>query len=182
MNAQLTKVQRELEEATTRVRLLTEPLSDALWRKQPESGGWSAGHCITHLNKSKEGFLPRLDETIREGWKKNSTGIGPFRRDFVGWLLCTMVEPPYRVKVKTSAKFDPQEVDSADKVMMDWDRLQNELYLRLTAADGLALDRVKVVSPFAASMKYNLLAAFMVIPAHQRRHAWQAEQIVKSFH
>jgi hypothetical protein len=181
MDVQLVQVQRELHEATARVRQLVEPLPDAAWRRWPDMGGWSVGHCIMHLNKSTEGFLPRLDAAIREGRQKNLTGTGPFRGDAAGWLLCRFVEPPYRIKIKTPAPFDPQDVDSADKVMMHWERLQNELCLRIAAADGLALDKVKVVSPFAGSLKYNLLAAFMVIPAHQRRHAWQAERIIKSF-
>ena len=153
MNPQLARIQRELQEATARVRQLMEPLSDAMWRRRPEGGGWSVGHCVMHLNKSTEGFLPRLDAAIRAGWENNLTGGALFRRDFTGWLLCRMVEPPYRVKVKTPAKFDSQEVDSADHVIVEWDRLQNELCRRIAASDGLALDRVKVTSPFAENIK-----------------------------
>jgi len=90
-------------------------------------------------------------------------------------------EPPYRLRIKTPSTFDPQEVDSAESVMRDWDRLERELFRRIDAADGLALDKVQVVSPFAKGMKYSLLAALMVIPAHQRRHTWQAEQVLRSF-
>jgi hypothetical protein len=30
-------------------------------------------------------------------------------------------------------------------------------------------------------MKYNFLSALMVIPAHQMRHMWQVEEILKTF-
>jgi hypothetical protein len=181
MDAQLTKVRWELEEATASVRAVVGSLADGVWERRPAAGGWSVAHCVMHLNTTTEEFLPRLDAAIREGREKNLTGPGPFRRDVAGWLLCKMVEPPYRLKVKTPAKFDPQTVDSREKAMGEWDRLQGELYKRIEAADGLALDKVKVASPFAEKMKYNLLAAFMVIPAHQRRHIWQAQQILKGF-
>jgi hypothetical protein len=180
MDAQLMKVQRELEEATAAIRGLVADLPATAWAQRPATGGWSVAHCVMHLNVTTEEFLPRLDAGIRDGRARSVTGAGPFRRDFVGWMLCKMVEPPYRMKVKTPPKFDPQEVDSREKAMADWDRLQGELYKRIEAADGLALDRVKVVSPFAERMKYNLLAALAVIPAHQRRHIWQAEQILKA--
>ena len=181
MDAQLANVQRELQEATSRVLQFVERLPDTTWRKLPDRGGWSVGQCVMHLNKSTEGFLPRLDTAIGEGRRKHLTGTGPFRRDFPGWLLCRLVEPPYRIKVKTPAEFDPQQVDSAEIVMKTWKQLQSELCVRIAAADGIALDKVKVVSPFVGSVKYNLLTAFMVIPAHQRRHIWQAEQVIKSF-
>lgn len=181
MDAQLAKVGKEIDEATAAMRSLVAGLPQGAWERGPAAGGWSVAHCVMHLNKTTEEFLPRLDAGIRDGREKGMTGTGPFRRDFVGWMLCKMVEPPYRLKVKTPPKFDPQEVDSADRAMADWDRLQSELKKRIEAADGLALSKVKVVSPFAEKMKYNLLAALMVIPAHQRRHIWQARQILEQF-
>jgi len=181
MDTQLANVHRQLREATSKVRRLVERLPDSTWRRRPARGGWSVAQCIMHLNESTEGFLPKLDAAIGEGRRMNLTGTGPFRRDLVGWLLCSLVEPPYRIKVKTPARFDPQHVDSVDTVMKVWDQLQGELYRRIDAADGLALSKVKVVSPFAAGVNYNLLSTLMVIPAHQRRHVWQAEQILKTF-
>jgi len=106
-------------------------------------------------------------------------GTGPFRRDFMGWMLCKFVEPPYKRKIDTPPKFNPQEVRSPDNVLADWDRLQRELGNRIDAAEGLALNKVKVVSPFFDKMQYNLLSALLVIPAHQRRHIWQADQVLK---
>jgi hypothetical protein len=180
MDPQLTRVRQELEEATEAMRGVVASLSDKEWGKRPAGGGWSVAHCVMHLNTTTEEFLPRLDAAIREGREKNLIGKGPFRRDFAGWLLCKLVEPPYRLKVKTPAKFDPQKVESREKALAEWERWQGALYKRIEAADGLTLDKLKVASPFAEKMKYNLLAALMVIPAHQRRHVWQAERILKA--
>jgi len=180
MDAQLTNVQRELQEATSSALQLVERLPDMTWRKRPDRGGWSVAQCIMHLNKTTEGFLPNLDAAIREGWRRKLKGSGPFRRDLPGWLLCRLVEPPYRIKVRTPAAFDPQQVDSVETVMKTWDLLQGELCRRIAAADGLAIDKLKVVSPFVGGMKYNLLSALMVIPAHQRRHMWQVEGILRT--
>ena len=41
-------------------------------------------------------------------------------------------------------------------------------------------DKVKLVSPFNARLKYNALAAFRILAAHQRRHLWQAERALES--
>ena len=48
---------------------------------------------------------------------------------------------------------------------------------RLEAADGVALDEVRVRSPFVPLIRMDLGTAFTVIAAHQRRHLWQAEQV-----
>lgn len=149
MNPQLARIQGELQEATRRVRQLMDPLSDAMWRRRPESGGWSVGHCVMHLNKSTEGFLPRLDAAIRAGWERNLIGGGPFRRDVAGWLLCRIVEPPYLVKMKTPAKFDPQEVDSAEHVIIDWERQQNELLQRIAYRQTIRIGDAKIRSAAA---------------------------------
>ncbi len=180
MDAQLARIRKELEDATAAMRDLVSGLAEGAWEWRPATRGWSVAHCVMHLNKTTEEFLPRLDAAIREGRERNMTGAGPFRRDLAGWLLCKLVEPPYRMKVKTPPKFDPQTVDSREKAMAEWERCQGELHKRIEAADGLALDKLKVGSPFAEKMKYNLLGAFMVIPAHQRRHIWQGRQILKS--
>jgi len=180
MDAQLARVRQELEAATEAMRRLVASVSDEAWARRPAAGGWSVAQCVMHLNTTTQEFLPRLDTAIREGREKGLTGAGLFRRDFAGWMLCKFVEPPYRMKVKTPAKFDPQEVVSREEALAEWERWQGELFTRVAAADGLALDKVKVVSPFAEKMKYNLLSALMVIPAHQRRHIWQAGQMAKT--
>ena len=60
-----------------------------------------------------------------------------------------------------------------------FDYLQQEVQVRIDRSAGLAVDRLRMVSPFEARMKYNLYAAFSLIAAHQRRHLWQAEQVKK---
>ena len=86
-------------------------------------------------------------------------------------------EPPYRIKMKTSAPFVPERVEPMADVLERFDYLQGELLVRLDRASGLALDKLRVVSPFNARVKYNLYSAFRLLPVHQRRHLWQAQQV-----
>ena len=48
---------------------------------------------------------------------------------------------------------------------------------RLRAADGLALDRVRVRSPFVPLVTVNLDTALRILTGHERRHLWQAQQV-----
>ena len=58
-----------------------------------------------------------------------------------------------------------------------FDYLQQQMQMRIDRSAGLALDRLRLVSPFNAHVKYNLYATFCIIATHQRRHLWQAEQV-----
>ena len=73
----------------------------------------------------------------------------------------------------------PKAVEPMGEVLERFDYLQGELLVRLDRAAGLALDSVKITSPFDARVKYNLFSAFSVIPVHQRRHLYQAESAAR---
>jgi hypothetical protein len=53
---------------------------------------------------------------------------------------------------------------------------QEVLMESLHAADGVALDRATIISPFNRRLRYNLLSMFAILAAHERRHLWQAER------
>jgi hypothetical protein len=61
--------------------------------------------------------------------------------------------------------------------MRDFDALQGEQVALVHAADGLPVDRVRIVSPFDARMKYSAYSALFVLPRHQLRHVEQAEDV-----
>jgi hypothetical protein len=106
-------------------------------------------------------------------------GEPPYRRDLWGWLLCRLLEPPYKTRVRTPPPFVPTAILPKVEVMEAYERLQRALVDCLQQSSGLDLVRLKIVSPFAKHTRYNLYSAFRVIAAHQRRHLWQAEQIRK---
>ena len=62
----------------------------------------------------------------------------------------------------------------------EFERLQEEQIACAHEADGLPLGRLKVGSPFESRIKYNLFSVLTILPRHQHRHLWQAEQAWKS--
>ena len=79
-------------------------------------------------------------------------------------------------KVKTTADFVPRQKGGRTEILSDFVRFQSELIALVRDADGLAIDRVKIVSPFGGKMKYNAYSALAIIPRHEHRHIEQAEQ------
>src|SRR5690606_25861023 len=101
-----------------------------------------------------------------------------YRRDFVGWLLWRTMPPPVRMRMKTIPAMVPNAERPAAELLADFDRLQAELIRITEAADGLPIHEVRVASPFNAKVKYNAFSALSILPVHQERHVWQAEQVL----
>lgn len=174
---QMIALKEELQQAGERLRRLCQGLDEATWARRPASGGWSIAECVTHLNITSERYIPLLDDAMREARAKGLEGQGPFPRGFVGWALLRHLEPPYRiVRTKTTAPFQPVRVSTMAETLEHFDYLQQELQARIDRSAGLALDRIRIASPFNENVKYNLYVAFAVLPTHQRRHLWQAER------
>jgi hypothetical protein len=174
---QLLQVKEELLLARERARMLCKGLDEARWAARPSPAQWSVGGCLAHLNITSEQFIPLLDHAIRDGRARNIEGPPPYSLGLVGWALLKFIEPPYKMKTKTAPAFEPARLESMAATLDRFDYLQQEVQARIDRSAGLALDRLKLVSPFDSRVKYNLYAAFRLIASHQRRHLWQAEQI-----
>lgn len=165
--AQLQALASELSEARDRIHRLPEDR----WQQRPAPGRWSPGEHAVHLTLTTRAFLPLLEEALRNA----PAGTGPYKKDFIGWMLGWVIEPPARMKVKTTAPFEPPQVDR-ETALRDFDASQEELSAFLRKAAGRALDRVKIVSPFDGRVRYSAWSALRILAAHQRRHLWLLEQ------
>jgi len=179
LSPQLHQIAEELHAATQRADALITKTPAQVWAQPPPAGGWSIGECYVHLNLSSKAFLPRLLEALHNARKEKRRASGEFALDLPGRMLLWFIEPPYRMKFKTPEAFHAPSVPPAAEVMKEWRRLQHDLLDCLSQAEGLAIDQVKIASPFAEKLRYSVYSSFRVIPAHQRRHLWQAEQIRK---
>jgi hypothetical protein len=176
---QLARIEAELAEARRRVHALVEPLDETGWSRRPAPGEWSVAECLIHLNLTSRAFLPLIEEAITRGREQGLVAPGPYRRDFVGWVLAHVIEPPVPIRTKTTAPFVPPVIEPKRVVLEAFDRLQGELGDCLSRASGLDLARLRVVSPFDARIKYNLYSCLTIIPAHQRLHLAQAERVIR---
>jgi hypothetical protein len=95
--------------------------------------------------------------------------------DMMGRLLKWSLEPPVRFRFKTGSAFQPVAAEPQG-ILPEFVSLQQQLIERFIASEGLALDRIRIVSAFNPRITYNLLSCFAVLAAHERRHLWQAER------
>jgi hypothetical protein len=177
---QIDSLLRELHENMRQAELMFDSHTAGQLQHHPGQGRWSAAECIAHLNLSNRAYLPRLDSAIEQLREKKVLESGPFHLNWNARLLKYWLEPPSRLKLPTGAPFVPMAVKDLAAVVGEFQTVCHALEEKLNSARGLGPDRVKLVSPFAKSVQYNVYSAFVLITAHNRRHLWQAQRALSS--
>jgi hypothetical protein len=155
---------------------LTSGLDASALLESPAGGGWSVAENLQHLLLTADAMLPWAETALVELERGGRKAAGPSGLGLIGWLLIKALEPPPKMKVKTTKPFEPASVGDPSTLVTRLQEANSKLDALITRANGLATATVKVVSPFNANVKYNLYAAFRILLSHARRHLWQAEQ------
>jgi hypothetical protein len=143
----------------------------------PRPKSWSVAECLVHLNLSSKPYFPLWREAFADARDRQLFSDGPFKLDFWGRLLSWTLEPPPKFRFPAPPNFQPVEVGAPDQVLASFLNMQDELLAAIAAAKGLAIDRIKITSPFAKRLRYSVWSSFVVTAAHERRHLWQAERV-----
>jgi DinB superfamily len=156
---------------------LVADLDDEAVNWTPPSGGWSVGQCLTHLTMMNAFYLRDWPGAVAEAARAQRgpfKGLRPtpFGRSFV-WYL----EPPYRMKSKAIATATPGPRVPRESLLADYKR-SHETYRHLVRASA-AVDVNRIVRPNAIvkQVKMRLATVLLIIPAHDRRHLWQAANV-----
>ncbi len=177
MHPQLQAIVDDFGRAETRLHRLVAGVSADAWSRRPEPSRWSIAECVTHLNLTSAACLPRLRDALLRGRGMREGAPARYRRDPIGWLLWRMAGPPVRQRVRTTPAFEPRATQPAADAVAEFARWQREQTAVVAEADGLPLGRLWIISPFDARIRYNAFACLTILPRHQHRHLWQAEQV-----
>jgi hypothetical protein len=176
VHPELQSVVEEFESALVRLRALRDKAPATKWESRSEPERWSVGECVAHLNLTSAAFIPLMRVGLDEARRSGHAAPGRFRRDLLGWLLWRSMGPPVKRKFKTTAPFVPRSDRTSADLVSEFERLQAEQLALAREADNLPIHRVKIASPFNPRLRYNLFSALSILPRHQHRHLWQAEQ------
>jgi len=180
MHPQLVSLTAEFQQAQDRLDRLAARLPHEQWSRRPAPERWSVGECVAHLNLTARAFLPLLDVALAQARALGGAAPRRYRHDPLGWLLWLSSGPPARLKSRTPAPFVPSGTESPEALCKAFAQLQAEQVGCVRAADGLPLQKVRIVSPFDARVRYSLYSALTILARHQQRHLWQAEQVAQA--
>ena len=182
MAPELEAFRAEFEALSVEADALVTPLTDAQFAWAPSSAVWSVGQCIEHLNVTARAYLPSLDEGIATAIRSGVYGQGPFTYNVLGRLMVRSMEPPPLFRFKAPGIFKPpdtpQLLRSRSEIMAGFRGFQVQYMDRLRQANGVDLAKAKVVSPANRLLHISLGSGFALQIAHERRHLWQARQLL----
>ena len=175
--AQLEAVLAQVENVTRKARDLVAGRSVSHLTASLESTSWSVAQCLDHLALTTNAVLPAISEAIARAPRLTTNRA--LRTGALTRLLLRNLEPPYRVRLNVHSSFVPRQHDF-NSAWNAFEGSQAQLIKTMRTAIGLAIDEVTVESPVYARLSYNVYGALRMLAAHERRHLWQIERILKT--
>ena len=166
----------EVEAVSKEARALTAGMDAAALLKTPASGGWGVAENLQHLILTAGAMLPLVERAIEELERSGKKATRASGLGLMGWMLVKALEPPPRMKSKTTKPFEPVAVSDPLTLTDRFIEMNGRLEALIARASGLATGTVKVASPFNEKVKYNVYAALRIVLVHARRHLWQARE------
>jgi hypothetical protein len=80
-------------------------------------------------------------------------------------------------RVATKPDFIPSGSFPKQLMLAEFKRLQLELIAIVRESDGLAIDKVRITSPFGEKIRYDVYSTYVILPRHEERHIQQAELV-----
>jgi hypothetical protein len=169
----------DLEQADRAALAFSSRLTDEEFFWQPDGGRrWSVALCLNHLTVANEvygkGMSGALDLAKARGWTRQ----GPAAPGFFGRKFAESLEPPVRRRTKAPGKIAPRPVGSRADVLNAYRAAHDHIRELLQRAATLDVNRATFRNPFIGLVRVKVATGFLVISAHDRRHLWQAEQVI----
>jgi hypothetical protein len=174
---QLDDLLRQVENITLRARNLVSGRSQSELATGLEAASWSVLECLDHLTQTSNAFIRPIASALAGA--PHLTTNRHLRTGILPGLFIRNLEPPYRLRFKVPTPLIPRRRD-VDSAWVEFEESQAQLAKTIASAAGLAVDQVRVESPVYARFSYNVYGALCMLAAHQRRHLWQMEQILKA--
>jgi hypothetical protein len=145
----------------------------AAWR--PDPGTWSVAECVEHLAITNQIYLramqPVADQARRSGRMRRGAALPGF---FGEWFVRSL-EPPAKIKTKAPKLIKPRaEVRLGDAVPAFFSS-HDTAQAFLAANADLDLASILFPNPFVKGLRFSLATGLHAIPAHERRHLYQAK-------
>jgi hypothetical protein len=183
MHSQIAEVVNAFEHAQSRFDHLVDSVPDDRWAVRSDPARWSVAECVAHLNLTNAAYVPRIRKAIEEARQLPRMTGSTYSRDVFGKIFATMVGPLPRIgkmrigRVKTTAEFVPTGNFPRQELLAEFKRLQLQLIGMVKESDGLAIDKVKITSPFGEKIHYSVYSTYVILPRHEERHIQQAELV-----
>lgn len=174
---ELQRLEDALDAAERDARAVVEGLSEALgaWRAEP--GSWSVAECLDHLATANRVYLGAMEPAAARALSAKRRRCRPAHPGMIGRSFVNFLEPPVKRKSKAPRAIRPRTAPSLNDATKAFLASQDEVRRFLRTYAGVDLAGVRFPNPFIRGVRFSLATGLHVIPAHERRHLWQAWRV-----
>jgi len=177
---ELQRLLDDIASSERRAEALVADLSDRSVNWSPLSGSWSVAQCLNHLAVTNvfhvRGLLARV-QAARASGVQPFTGLRPSA--FGKWFIGTL-EPPPKFKARAPTAVVPGAEFRRDDLVPAFKASHEDYRALVHASADVDTNRIIINNPFFNRVRMRLSTALLVIPTHERRHLWQAENVKRA--
>jgi hypothetical protein len=145
---------------------------------QPNDGkGWSILQCLDHLTLSNQKYLGAMWPALRSADPRRSPRKEPYTPGLIARLFVWSLEPPVKFKAPAPNALAPKSSGDPGEVLAAWEKTHEDIRAFVNEAAGFDLNLLTMRNPLVNQLTLSLGTALAVIPAHERRHIWQAGKV-----
>ena len=156
---------------------LAEPLSEEQFRWQPSASAWSVGHCLAHLAVGNHLYVEAMRSAAANGRPRRDER--PLEPGFAGRWFIREMEPPPKRRLPAPPRIVPHLLRPKTEVMAEFLTTHSALRDFAAASESIDVNRTRFVNPFLKMIRFSLATGLLVSAAHERRHLWQANNVVR---
>ena len=177
----LQAILNEMDRTDAEARQLVSMLSEAQINWQPGGGtGWSVVQCLDHLTQSTALYVPALLAAVRKAKASVASPRKPIQPGWLARLFIRELEPPPKRKIKAQKKVTPAAQLKSAEVLRSFLAAHDQVRSLVEEARELDLNRIRFRNPFLRVFPWTVGAGLIILGAHDRRHLWQAQQVLKA--
>jgi hypothetical protein len=177
--ADLQKVVDDIVAIERRADEIAAGLSEEAFHWQPDGGRrWSVAQCLDHLAVGAEVYLATIRPIVDEARRRGVPRRGPAKPGFFGQKFVNSLEPPVKMRGKAPNKILPRPKRTRDEIMKSFHDAHAAFRQLVADCADIDANAVTFSNPFLTFVKMRVSTAINVIPAHGRRHLWQAQNVV----
>ena len=180
LSADLPKILNDLDQADAEARRIVGSLNDQQMNWQPAPGAWSVAQCLDHLAQINKIYVAALRDAVRKAPPGSKPRSGPIMPGLFSRWFIQVLEPPPRRKLKAPKKVIQLPPKTGPELLPAFLAAHDEIRALVEESREMDLNRIRFVNPFVPLIRFTVGTGLMVVGAHDRRHLWQAQQVIEA--
>lgn len=155
-------------------------VTDDEFQWKPDDGRrWSIAECLDHLATVNVMYSAAVRTGIEQARKNGWARRGPAEPGYFGKKFVASQEPPVKMKLRAPKRVQPKPMRSREEIMRAYHDVHDEVRRLIAECATIDANRATFSNPFVPILKVKVSTGLHVMPAHDRRHLWQVEQVEK---